>query len=127
MRHLWRLPLATAVALISLATVLVAFALLSRTPAADNSRPAPAPGDGLGRAYHYGLDGSDVTQVVTPRGWTPLRGTDQELRTYGFPPRPTDQAGLQRWTASFSGWRGSAAEGMCETNRFSGPASPRLR
>jgi len=83
----------------------------------DGREQPPAPGDGLGRTYHYDFDGSDVTEVVPPPGWTPLNGNEQELRTYGLPARPTDPAELQDWITSFSHWRGGAAEGMCVTGQ----------
>lgn len=81
----------------------------------DGREQPPSPGDGLGRIYHYDFDGSDVTELVPPPGWTPLTGTDQELQTYGLPARPSDPAELQDWITSFSHWKGGAAEGMCRT------------
>lgn len=83
----------------------------------DGTEQPPVPGDGLGRIYHYDFGGSDVTEVVSPPGWTPLNGTDEELQIYGLPARPTDPAALKDWISSFSHWRGGAAEGMCLTGK----------
>src|SRR5215467_8466566 len=55
--------------------------------------------------YVYRLPGGLFTQVSPPAGWSPVRATDQELRTYGFPARPKDAAGRARWNKLFSTWK----------------------
>jgi hypothetical protein len=79
---------------------------------------------GLATVYHYdtGYPGDDVREVVPPGGWAPVQASDEELKTYGFPPRPLDPDLHASWTMSMSGYR-SALQGapqMCETNVTTG-------
>lgn len=53
-------------------------------------------------AYTEYLDGNQFIQVVPPPGWTPLNASADELDAYGFPPRPTDAAGLADWNDTWS-------------------------
>jgi hypothetical protein len=75
---------------------------------------------GLATVYHYdmGYPGDDAWEVVPPGGWAPVQASDEELKTYGFPPRPSDPDLLASWIRGWSGYR-SADQGapqMCETN-----------
>ena len=90
----------------------------SITPAGVEVAATP----GLATLSHYdtGHPGDDLREVTPPTGWTPIKATDQELRTYGFPPRPTTAQALSTWTADLSTWRGAGAPGMCETALMAG-------
>jgi len=75
-----------------------------------------ASSDSLARAYYFGDDGSQVAEIVPPTGWKPVTATDQELKTYGFPPRPSGRAEFEHWTATMSKWKAPGRPGMCQTN-----------
>lgn len=70
-----------------------------------------------GRMYHFSLNGSVVDEPEPPASWSPITGTASSLRTYGFPPRPTQPAALHDWLSRFSAWRPSAPVPMCVTNK----------
>jgi hypothetical protein len=73
--------------------------------------------DGLGRRYEFGTLG-DVHENVPPAGWRPLFASDQELKTYGFPPRPAGVAALQRWHAHAANYSAQPSEPrLCQTNQ----------
>lgn len=87
------------------------------SPIAADGSPAPAVLTNPAHAYHFALNGSDITQIVPPKGWTPVGGSAEELATYGFPARPTDSTGAAAWNDIFSHWKSAAAPGMCSTDR----------
>src|SRR5205814_5147582 len=60
-------------------------------------------------------------QVVPPAGWNPVTGTDDELRDYGFPPRPSAAADLAAWTTRYNSWLGAAAPGVCISSEQAAP------
>jgi len=81
------------------------------------ARQAAATTDTFARSYVY-RDGADqVTEIVPPTGWHPLTATDQELKAYKFPARPTDAAKLAHWTESMSHWKSAGTPGMCVTGK----------
>ena len=41
-----------------------------------------------GRIYYYDIDGVESSFPVPPEGFNPLSASDEQLETYGFPPRP---------------------------------------
>lgn len=55
---------------------------------------------GGGEEYDFNVDGSSIIYRIPPNGFDPLMATDQQLAYYQLPPRPSTQAGLQRWTAT---------------------------
>lgn len=44
-----------------------------------------------GKIYVYIIDGIENRFPVPPEGFKPLTASDEQLETYGFPPRPTDE------------------------------------
>jgi hypothetical protein len=53
-----------------------------------------------GRDYVYDTDGDGVGEThspVPPEGFDRTTATDEQLRQYGIPPRPTDPQDLARW------------------------------
>src|SRR5207245_1117598 len=88
----------------------------------DGIRQAATPAQGAAstdsqaRAYYFRTSGGEVAQIVPPTGWKPLTASDQELRAYGFPARPTDPAKLAHWTTMMSQWKRVGRPGMCSTN-----------
>lgn len=44
-----------------------------------------------GKIYVYTIDGQTHKFPVPPEGFNPLTATDEQLETYGFPPRPDEQ------------------------------------
>jgi hypothetical protein len=100
----------------------VATATLASVRAIDGSghESTPTSFDGLGRAYHYHLHGSDLVEVIPPPGWSPVRASDRELATYQIPTRPTQQAERSAWNARFTSWSSHGPVGMCETSRRNG-------
>jgi len=83
-------------------------------PDGSAAPPNATPGQYATR-YTYNLDGNLLSEVQPPAGWKPITGTDEELRTYGFPPRPTDPAALKLWNQGFSSWKKNFTAAMCET------------
>jgi hypothetical protein len=81
------------------------------SPAPPGARP-----DRYAVKYVYRLNGSELSQVQPPRGWRPVGATDQELRTYGFPPRPLEPEARSVWNSDFSHWKKNIVTGMCESN-----------
>ncbi len=84
---------------------------------ADGS-PAPpgARADRYAVKYVYLLNGQEFSQVLPPAGWRPVGATDQELQTYGFPPRPLEPEARSAWNSDFSHWKKNVVTGMCESN-----------
>ena len=72
----------------------------------------------LAQRYTYTLNGSSMTEIVPPSGWSPIAATDTELRTYHFPARPTDPAALSVWTARFAHFKGVTPAGLCTTRKY---------
>jgi hypothetical protein len=81
------------------------------------ARQAASTTDTFGRSYVYEHGADQVSEIVPPTGWHPLTATAQELKTYGFAPRPTDAAKLAHWTESMSHWKSAGTAGMCITNK----------
>ena len=59
---------------------------------------------GGGTAYVFCLNGSTARSFRTPTGFDPLTATDDQLRTYGFPPRPSDSKSLSEWQSVMEAW-----------------------
>jgi hypothetical protein len=74
-------------------------------------------GRGTARRYTFDSDGTHITSIVPPAGWNPLTATDQELRTYGLRPRPTDAAGLAAWRAHYAHYKGTVTPSFCTGSR----------
>jgi hypothetical protein len=86
----------------------------------DGTTQEPRDHDGMARSYEY-QDGTH--EVVPPPGWSPLTATDQELRTYLFPPRPTDPAALAQWHDSFARYNDQSSKAgspRCQTRDSAG-------
>lgn len=58
-----------------------------------------------GKIYTYIIDGVENNFPVPPKGFKPLMATDEELATYGFPPRPTDPKELEAWTQNMAAYK----------------------
>jgi hypothetical protein len=82
----------------------------------DGTQGPAVNGDGYGRLWTY-PDGSQ--QLDAPVGWNPANASDQELATFGSPPRPLDPKALAEWKAwasryHDSGWYAPPVE--CKDN-----------
>ncbi len=56
----------------------------------------------------WGFSGANVNAfsiVAPPVGFNPLAATPAQLQSYGFPPKPTNLAGLASWTAAMRAFR----------------------
>lgn len=56
--------------------------------------------EGGGRKYSYALPGPSDEYMTTnepPKGFDPLKASDEELQTWGFPPRPANASGREEW------------------------------
>jgi hypothetical protein len=56
--------------------------------------------EGGGKKYTYALPdglGEYMTVSEPPEGFDPLTASGKELQTWGFPPRPTNAAGIEQW------------------------------
>lgn len=61
-----------------------------------------------GRIYHYLIDGVLNSFPVPPDGFDPIHASDQELETYGFPPRPDpDSDSYDSWLKLMEGYTGT--------------------
>lgn len=60
-----------------------------------------------GKIYVYIVDGTEHRFPVPPEGFTPLTATDEQLETYGFPPRPDEenQEDYQNWSELMSNYK----------------------
>ncbi len=58
-----------------------------------------------GKIYVYVIDGVENMFPVPPKGFHPLTASDEDLETYGFPPRPSDPDELEKWAESMSVWK----------------------
>lgn len=58
-----------------------------------------------GKIYVYYIDGVENDFPVPPEGFNPVRASDEDLATYGFPPRPTEAKELAEWTENMSAYR----------------------
>jgi hypothetical protein len=82
---------------------------------------AGAAGDTFAKSYVLSNGaGDDVREIVPPPSWRPLNATDEELRTYGFPARPSEPAARSAWHDQMAGWKGAGKPEMCETAVYSG-------
>jgi hypothetical protein len=86
----------------------------------DGTTQRASTNDGLGRVYQYLGAKGVVAQVLPPPGWHPLSASDKELAAYGFPRRPSDPAGRQRWNDQMTKWKRAGNPGMCETGKVNG-------
>ncbi|HVO53903.1 MAG TPA: G1 family glutamic endopeptidase [Solirubrobacterales bacterium] len=69
-------------------------------PLSAADRPLVTKISGGGRKYSYALPGGSseyMTVNEPPTGFDPLIASDAELQLWGFPPRPSNSAGLERW------------------------------
>lgn len=84
-----------------------------------SAAPIDAPKGKYATKYTYRLDGTLLSEVRPPAGWSPVTATDQELRTYGLPARPHDPTQRATWDREFSSWKFNITSGMCETGKRS--------
>lgn len=66
--------------------------------------------------YDYIVDGIHQTQHVIPASFKPASATDAQLRSIGFPTRPTDQAtpaAKIRWARMAGSFHGTSRAGIC--------------
>jgi hypothetical protein len=100
---------------------------VTELPACDETdRQAPALGatdnpqitniEGGGKKYSYALPGDNgeyITVNEPPEGFEPLTATDQELQKWGFPPRPSNAAGMERWDELVGGYKEAHYHAAC--------------
>lgn len=55
-------------------------------------------------------DGQVITTITPPAGFNPLKADDSTLMKFGFPPRPSDPAELEDWTAAMSAYRSDKSD-----------------
>lgn len=58
-----------------------------------------------GKIYVYYIDGIENDFPVPPEGFNPVKASDEDLATYGFPPRPTEGEELAEWTKNMSAYK----------------------
>jgi hypothetical protein len=52
---------------------------------------------GGGTTYTYEINGVKDTYFIPPKNFNPLSATNDQLKEYGFPSRPTDPDRLKLW------------------------------
>lgn len=60
-----------------------------------------------GKIYVYIINGIENRFPVPPEGFKPLTASDEQLETYGFPPRPTDESSedYEEWEYIMSNYK----------------------
>ena len=58
-----------------------------------------------GKIYVYYIDGIENDFPVPPAGFKPIEASDEELATYGFPPRPDNEAELTEWNENMAAYK----------------------
>lgn len=105
------------------------------SPATPSSQPVSCQADDMstvpvvsstqlddgGTTYTFQLDGSTFNSSVPPSNFDPVTATDDQLQTYGFPPRPTNPTDLQQWTQTWQGATISGAPAFCEGDQTAAP------
>jgi hypothetical protein len=72
--------------------------------------------EGGGKKYSYDLPGGQgeyITVSEPPEGFDPLTATDAELHTWGFPPRPSNEAGMKEWRSMVGGYKEASFHESC--------------
>jgi len=87
-------------------------AAVATRPCQELSSPAVTAVGSGGTSYSWDINGTMVTQVAPPVGFSPTAATDAELLMYQFPTRPHDAEALAGWTAMMSGWH-ERVIGLC--------------
>ena len=72
--------------------------------------------DDGGRIYVYYIDGIKNSFPVPPDGFDPLTASDDDLSTYGFPPKPSDQSELNEWTELMETYSGTPIPRIVRTD-----------
>lgn len=63
--------------------------------------------DGSTTTVYTGSGGSSIESVSPPPGFSPLSATSDQLKLYGFPPRPTTASALADWTQAMAAYKSS--------------------
>lgn len=74
--------------------------------------------EGGGTKYSFALPESAEDEYMTvnepPQGFEPLKADDEELELWGFPPRPTNEAGMEAWRELVGGYSEAPMQQGCE-------------
>ncbi len=73
-----------------------------------------------GKIYVYYIDGVENDFPVPPAGFKPIDASDEELATYGFPPRPDNEAELMEWTEHMSAYKYTPIPQISQTDVING-------
>ena len=76
--------------------------------------------DDGGKIYIYYIDGVENAFPVPPDGFNPVDASDEDLATYGFPPRPSNEADLIAWKKDMSYYKGTPIPELAQTNTIFG-------
>jgi len=77
-----------------------------------------------GKIYVYYIDGIENDFPVPPAGFKPIEASDEDLATYGFPPRPTEEDELAEWTETMSAYKYTPIPQISQTDVFNGAYQP---
>jgi len=73
-----------------------------------------------GKIYVYYVNGIENDFPVPPAGFKPNEASDEDLATYGFPPRPDNEEELAEWTENMSAYKYSPIPQISQTNVIQG-------
>lgn len=79
-----------------------------------------------GKIYVYYIDGVENDFPVPPEGFNPVKASDEDLATYGFPPRPVETKELSEWTKNMSSYKYTPVPVIEQTDIVHGVYQPSL-
>lgn len=79
-----------------------------------------------GKIYVYIIDGIKNSFPVPPKGFDPLKASDETLTTYGFPPRPSDVQELDEWMEDMEAYEYTPVPEIQKTDIVHGVYKPAL-
>ena len=77
-----------------------------------------------GKIYVYYIDGIENDFPVPPAGFKPIEASDEELATYGFPPRPDNEAELTEWNENMAAYKYTPIPQISQTDVIHGAYQP---
>jgi len=68
-----------------------------------------------GSRYTYTIDGQEIYMLAPPEKFNPIEATDEQLKEYGFPNRPTNPDDLKSWDEEMRNYKSTPIPTMVKT------------